>query len=104
MPPAIVVSREYADEPILIPAALNRFAPFPARYTQMVWRSSNPCMRRAAPFVLLMVFFLPLFTTGCGVFLRTRPVEEIYSKAPLRESSQAALIESINQQAQKLQS
>jgi hypothetical protein len=61
-------------------------------------------MRRISPFLLLMLFFLPLLTTGCGVFLRTRPVEETYSKAPLREASQSALIESINQQAQKLQS
>jgi outer membrane lipoprotein-sorting protein len=41
-------------------------------------------------------------TTGC--LFRTRPVEETYSKAPLKESSQAALIDSINQQAQKIQS
>ena len=41
-------------------------------------------------------------TMGC--LLRTRPVEETYSKVPLKESSQAALIESINQQAQKIQS
>jgi hypothetical protein len=41
-------------------------------------------------------------TTGC-VF-RTRPVEETYSKAPLRESTQSGLIDGINQQAQKIQS
>jgi hypothetical protein len=41
-------------------------------------------------------------TMGC-VF-RTRPVEETYSKAPLKESSQSALIDNINQQAQKIQS
>jgi hypothetical protein len=35
---------------------------------------------------------------------RTRPVEETYSKAPLREASQSALIESLDQQAQKIQS
>jgi outer membrane lipoprotein-sorting protein len=51
-----------------------------------------------------MLLFLPLLTTGCGVFLRTRPVEETYSKAPLKEATQSKLIESINQQAQKLQS
>jgi hypothetical protein len=61
-------------------------------------------MRRISPFLLPMLLFLPLLTTGCGVFLRTRPVEETYSKAPLKESTQSALIESINQQAQKLQS
>jgi len=37
-----------------------------------------------------------------GCVFRTRPVEETYSKAPLRESSQSALIDGINQQAQKI--
>jgi hypothetical protein len=41
-------------------------------------------------------------TMGC--LLRTRPVEETYSKAPLKEASQSALIDGINQQAQKIQS
>lgn len=41
-------------------------------------------------------------TTGC--LFRTRPVEETYSKAVLHESSQADLIDSINQQAAKIQS
>jgi outer membrane lipoprotein-sorting protein len=41
-------------------------------------------------------------TTGC--LLRTRPVEETYSKIPLKEASQAVLIESIDQQAKKIQS
>ncbi|MGO9167361.1 MAG: DUF4292 domain-containing protein [Candidatus Sulfotelmatobacter sp.] len=41
-------------------------------------------------------------TAGC--MFRTRPVEETYSKAPLKESSQSALIDSINQQAHKIQS
>jgi hypothetical protein len=35
---------------------------------------------------------------------RTRPVEETYSKVPLRESTQSALIDIINQQAQRIQS
>ena len=39
-----------------------------------------------------------------GCVFRTRPVEETYSKAPLKESSQAALIDGVNQQAQKIQS
>jgi outer membrane lipoprotein-sorting protein len=43
-----------------------------------------------------------LSTEGC--LFRTRPVEETYSKVTLKESSQSALIESINQQAQKIQS
>ena len=44
------------------------------------------------------------FTTGCGVFLHTRPVEDQYSKVPLKESSQQGLIDSINQQADSIQS
>ena len=51
-----------------------------------------------APILLLAV--LP--TTGC--LFRTRPVEETYSKAPLKESSQAELIGSLNQQEEKIQS
>lgn len=39
-----------------------------------------------------------------GCVFRTRPVEETYSKAPLKESSQSALIDGISQQAQKIQS
>jgi hypothetical protein len=39
-----------------------------------------------------------------GCLFRTRPVEETYSKAPLREATQDALIDTINQQAQKIQS
>jgi hypothetical protein len=35
---------------------------------------------------------------------RTRPVEETYSQAALREASQSALIESVDQQAEKIQS
>ena len=49
---------------------------------------------------MLLIALLP--TMGC--LFRTRPVEETYSKAPLKESTQAALIEHINQQAQKIQS
>jgi hypothetical protein len=44
------------------------------------------------------------FTTGCGVFLHTRPVEDQYSKAPLKETSQQGLIDSINQQADSIHS
>jgi hypothetical protein len=43
---------------------------------------------------------LPL--SGC--LFRTRPVEERYSKAPLKESSQQALIGSLSQQAEALRS
>jgi outer membrane lipoprotein-sorting protein len=47
-----------------------------------------------------MLAVLP--TTGC--LFHTRPVEETYSKAPLRESSQVTLIDSINEQAEKIKS
>jgi hypothetical protein len=59
-------------------------------------------MRRISPFWALTLVFAVLPTTGC--LFRTRPVEETYSKAPLRESSQSALIDSINQQAEKVRS
>jgi hypothetical protein len=59
-------------------------------------------MRRISPFLALALFFAVLPTTGC-VF-RTRPVEETYSTAPLQESSQSALIEGIDRQAEKIQS
>ncbi len=45
-----------------------------------------------------------MWTTGCGVFLRTRPVEDQYSKAPLKEASQQELIDSINRQAEDIRS
>jgi hypothetical protein len=41
-------------------------------------------------------------TTAC--VLRTRPVEEQYSKVPLKDSSQQGLIDSINQQAEAIKS
>jgi hypothetical protein len=59
-------------------------------------------MRRSSPFWSATLLLTLLPTMGC--LLRTRPVEETYSKVPLKESSQAALIENINQQAQKIQS
>ena len=59
-------------------------------------------MRRSLPFWNLFLLFAVLPTTGC--LFRTRPVEETYSKTPLKEASQSALIDSINQQAQKIQS
>jgi outer membrane lipoprotein-sorting protein len=58
-------------------------------------------MRRSAPFSLF-VLLLILPTAGC--LLRTRPVEETYSKTTLKQSTQTALIDSINQQAAKIQS
>jgi outer membrane lipoprotein-sorting protein len=59
-------------------------------------------MRRISPFWALVLVLGVLPTTGC--LFRTRPVEETYSKAALQESSQSALIDSINQQAVKIQS
>jgi hypothetical protein len=59
-------------------------------------------MRRISPFWALTLFFAVLPTTGC--LFRTRPVEERYSKTPLRESTQSALIESIQRQAEKIRS
>ncbi|MGA8500058.1 MAG: DUF4292 domain-containing protein [Candidatus Sulfotelmatobacter sp.] len=59
-------------------------------------------MRRTSPFWALALFLAVLPTTGC--LFRTRPVEETYSKAPLQEASQSALIDGINQQAEKIQS
>jgi outer membrane lipoprotein-sorting protein len=59
-------------------------------------------MRRNKPF-WAFILSLGLFpATGC-VF-RTRPVEDQYSKAPLKESSQQGLIDRINQQADTIQS
>ncbi len=46
--------------------------------------------------------FAVLPTVGC--LFHTRPVEETYSKAPLKEASQSALIDSINELARKIQS
>ena len=59
-------------------------------------------MRRTSPFWALALVLAVLPTTGC--LLRTRPVEETYSKTPLQESTQATLIDRINQQAEKIQS
>src|SRR6202167_6069367 len=59
-------------------------------------------MRRITPFWALALVFAVLPTTGC--LFRTRPVEETYSKTPVRESSQSGLIDSINQHAEKVRS
>lgn len=59
-------------------------------------------MRSSLPIRALTVFLAMLPTTAC--VLRTRPVEEQYSKVPLRESSQQGLIDSINQQAEAIKS
>ena len=59
-------------------------------------------MRRISPFWALTLLIAILPTTGC--LFRTRPVEETYSKAPLRGATQSALIDSIRQQAEKTRS
>ena len=59
-------------------------------------------MRRISPFWALTLVLAVLPTTGC--LFRTRPVEETYSKTPLQEASQSALIDSIKQQAEKIRS
>src|SRR5271156_2342885 len=59
-------------------------------------------MRRSSPFWALTLVLAVAPATGC--LFRTRPVEETYSKAPLQESSQSALIDTLNQQAEKIRS
>jgi hypothetical protein len=59
-------------------------------------------MRRRSSFLVFPLFLAVLATSGC-VF-RTRPVEEQYSKAPLKESTQQGLIDGINQQAESTHS
>ena len=59
-------------------------------------------MRRSSPYWAFILVLLVLPTTGC--LFRTRPVEEQYSKTPLQESSQQALIDSINRQSETIRS
>src|SRR5258708_24230444 len=59
-------------------------------------------MRRASPLWHLALVLAILPTAGC--LFRTRPVEEMYSKTPLQESTQSGLIDKINQQAEKIRS
>jgi len=59
-------------------------------------------MRRKPPLWTLTLLLAVLPTAGC--LFRTRPVEETYSKTPLRETSQSGLIDGISQQAEKIQS
>src|SRR6516225_6973074 len=55
-------------------------------------------MRRKSPLFSLVLLLVLLPTMGC--LLRTRPVEDQYSKVPLKESTQQGLIDAINQQAE----
>jgi hypothetical protein len=59
-------------------------------------------MRRSAPFWSSILFLAVLPTTGC--LFHTRPVEERYSKVPLKESTQQGLIDSLSQQAEAVRS
>jgi hypothetical protein len=59
-------------------------------------------MRRTPPFWGLILCLAVLPATGC--LLRTRPVEEQYSKTPLKDSSQQGLIDIINEQAEVVRS
>jgi outer membrane lipoprotein-sorting protein len=58
---------------------------------------------RRTPSLWTLAIVLAVFPTA-GCLLRTRPVEETYSKTPLKESKQGGLINAINEQAQKIQS
>jgi hypothetical protein len=57
-------------------------------------------MRRSSFLLVVPLFLAMLSTTGC--LFRTRPVEEQYSKAPLKDSTQQGLIDNINQQAESV--
>jgi len=57
-------------------------------------------MRRSSPFLSVVLFLALLPTMGC--LFRTRPVEDQYSKAPLKVSTQQGLIDTINQQAEAI--
>ena len=59
-------------------------------------------MRGSSRIWAISLLFGVLPTTGC--LFRTRPVEDQYSKAPLQETTQRGLIDTINQQADALQS
>jgi outer membrane lipoprotein-sorting protein len=76
--------------------------PFPARYTQMLKKhffeeAFLKFMMRRSPLLAFILLMILLPTMGC--LFRTRPVEDQYSKAPLKDSTQQALIDSIDQQA-----
>ena len=58
-------------------------------------------MRRSPPFLTFILILVLLPTMGC--LFRTRPVEDQYSKAPLQETTQQGLIDTINQQAEAIQ-
>lgn len=57
-------------------------------------------MRSKSRLLTLVLVLALLPTTGC--LFRTRPVEDQYSKAPLKETTQQGLIDAINQQAEAI--
>src|SRR5215470_15376704 len=59
-------------------------------------------MRRTPALWNAVLALAVLPATGC--LLRTRRVEEQYSKAPLKDSTQQGLIDSVNQQAENIRS
>jgi len=68
----------------------------------MFGRPSNICMRSSPPIRIFILALATLSTSGC--LFHTRPVEERYSKVPLKEASQSDLIDSVNEQAKRIQS
>ena len=60
-------------------------------------------MRRTPGFFWIIILTLATIPTS-GCLFRTRPVEDQYSKAPLKQASQQDLINSINQQAEAIKS
>ena len=77
--------------------------PFPRGILKCRWRHPYISMRRSL-FDLALLSLTLIGTSGCGVLLHTRPVEEQYSKAPLKEASQQELIDTINRQAEAIHS
>lgn len=59
-------------------------------------------MRRTPFFWAVVLILATVPTTGC--LFRRRPVEDRYSTAPLKETSQQGLIDSVNQQAETIKS
>ena len=59
-------------------------------------------MRRFSPFCSLVLLLTILPLTGC--LFHTHRAEETYFKGPLKQATQAQLVDIINQQAQRIQS
>ncbi len=80
------------------------FASFFGPVYSNTYRRSSYILIRRIPLLQTLTLLLVLPATGCRLFSRTRPVEEQYSKAPLKQSTQQDLIDSISQQADKIRS